>query len=162
MRKSLTPLALLCCAALAGCGGPEAAKPTPTAEPASSSSAITTLATPTPSTTSADVNVLSGTVRVIDAKTAAEPRQIPQGVDPNSTYVVLELDSPTAVVGVVAGDPNHAQTVTRVGFIDEGPWRARAGQRVTISVPRDSVHYPSGAELPADTPRLGDRVEILG
>lgn len=101
---------------------------------------------------------LTGTVRSISAEEALNGYPAYEGIDWDQRYTVFDLDQPTEVRGVIAGNPNYSQTVTRV-VLDGAEWDQRAGEHLTVSVPQGTFRFPSGADLPIGTPHVeGARV----
>lgn len=163
--------ALVPVVALAGCGDAEPQETvvvTSTTMVSPSTQAPSTQATSTQATPPSDVppaaaseagrTRLTGTVRSISAEEALNGYPAYEGIDWDQRYTVFDLDQPTEVRGVIAGNPNYSQTVTRV-VLDGAEWDQRAGEHLTVSVPQGAFRFPSGADLPIGTPHVeGARV----
>lgn len=122
---------------------------TPTSEHATSS-ATTSQAPSTESEQPAAEpgrTLLTGTVRSIGVEEALAGYPPYEGIDWEQTFTIFELDEPTTVRGVIAGDPHHEETVSRFSF-DGGDWEPYIGQHVTLSVPEEGFMFQSGMDLP--------------
>ena len=132
--------AVIAASTLAGCGGSESdAEATATATSTSTSEQITsTPATSEASSTHAEQpaaepgrTLLTGTVRSIGVEEALAGYPPYDGIDWNQTFTIFELDEPTTVRGVIAGDPHHEETVSRFSF-DGGDWEPHIDKHVTL------------------------------
>lgn len=96
-------------------------------------------------------------MRSISAEEALNGYPAYEGIDWNQRYTVFDLDTPTEVRGVIPGNQNYSQTISRV--VLAGDWDGYIGQHITVSVPDGEFRFPGGADLPIGTPRVeGARV----
>lgn len=110
-------------------------------------------------------------------KTGAElrPEGMPNSEDPNSEYILLELDTPQEFT-----DYRHAGEVytrdtdavslgmrekSQLGYshINGTEWETLVGQRVRLTVAPGNVHFQTDASMPMGALRIGriEKVEIL-
>lgn len=96
-------------------------------------------------------------MRSISAEEALNGYPAYEGIDWNQRYTVFDLDTPTEVRGVIPGNQNYSQTLSRV--VLAGDWDGYIGQHITVSAPDGEFRFPGGADLPIGTPRVeGARV----
>lgn len=135
---------------------PAADAPAPNAAPAPAPAAEDFK--PAPPAGDANTNVVTGTVRVMNAVEYMAFRNVPYpppNGETNSDYVaILVLDQPTSVSGTKAGRP-HTETVSKVGlgtrtsrYSYGEEWFAMDGQHVTLSQPVANTGFASGTDLP--------------
>lgn len=110
-------------------------------------------------------------------KTGAElrPEGMPNGEDPNSEYILLQLDSPqeftdymhagevyTRETDAVALGKNEASQLGYT-FVDGMEWEALIGQRVRLTIAPGHVHFQTDASMPTGALRVGrfEQVEVL-
>lgn len=110
-------------------------------------------------------------------KTGAElrPGGMPNGEDPSSEYILLQLDAPQEFT-----DYMHAGSVTTqetdavsLGINERSPggyahahggeWSALVGQRVRLTLDPRNVHFQTDASMPMGALRIGrfEKVEVL-
>lgn len=159
--------AVIAASTLAGCGGSESdAEATATATSTSVATSTSDQITSTPATSEASSThaeqpaaepgrtLLTGTVRSIGVEEALAGYPPYDGIDWEQTFTIFELDEPTTIRGVIAGDPHHEETVSRFSF-DGGDWEPHIGQHVTLSVPEEGFMFQSGMDLPV-MPKVTD------
>lgn len=121
-----------------------------------SSEAPSSTAQPAPAPEAGRIH-LTGTVRSISAEEALNGYSAYEGIGWNQRYTVFDLDTPTEVRGVIPGNQNSTQTLSRV--VLAGDWDGYIGQHITVSAPGGEFRFPGGTDLPIGTPRVkGARV----
>lgn len=125
--------------------------------------------------------VLNGTVTMKHPAELLNGQPSPNGEDPQSEYLVLQLDAPQNIPGIKSGTNKEVQTHNKSAIAlgkketirssstfstdTTGPWRQYEGKRIQITTTAESLAYQSDASMPLGLPRLaneGYSVELLG
>lgn len=115
-----------------------------------------------------------GTVVVKTGQELMAPRGLgmPNGEDPNSTYILLWFDEPQTIFGLKGGSDGETKTVeygtlganetSQSGYSHTHglQWEQYVGKRVKIVANQDQLFYPSDASMPVGALRIAEDVSF--